>query len=542
MASTELFAVDIPSSADPARLEKRFEKSPMPESKPTKPKEEKKLEQPDKAKDVNVTLKEVKAEGLTVYKYEDLQKTWQSKLGKQTSVKELYEIADAITAKYRNDGWILSQAVIEPQDITSGVLKIKVIEGFADKVLVEGDVLGYKSFFDKYSSELQAQKPLNNASLEKYSMFASELPGISAKAVIRPSNITQGASDVVFVVERKTIDGSIGYDNRGTKTSGPNQLNTSFSVGAPFGLPDKIGISWSMIPRYPHELNYISLSDEHIFSADGLKLTTTFGRSYSHSGGNLEQFDLKSKSNTINTQLTEPLLKSRAKNWSIWGGFNWQNSDSTMLGDPNQRDRSRKIRFGSQYDFSDESGSTTMFNGEYHRGLRVLNSTQNGDTLVSRADGNGDYDKITLDVTRSQPLPYSLMLTAGISAQISDKALFSGEEFGYGGANYGKAYDSSEITGDNGISGKIELSYQSGIQIPTVQNISPYIFYDIAQIYDRANDKSSAASAGFGIRINFLEKMSGLLEWAKPLTREVNANIPDNGKKARVFFSITGRI
>ena len=44
MASTELFAVDIPSSADPARLEKRFEKSPMPESKPTKPKEEKKLE------------------------------------------------------------------------------------------------------------------------------------------------------------------------------------------------------------------------------------------------------------------------------------------------------------------------------------------------------------------------------------------------------------------------------------------------------------------------------------------------------------------
>ena len=115
-----------------------------------------------------------------------MQKTWQSKLGKQTSVKELYEIADAITAKYRNDGWILSQAVIEPQDITSGVLKIKVIEGFADKVLVEGDVLGYKSFFDKYSSELQAQKPLNNASLEKYSMFASELPGISAKAVIRP--------------------------------------------------------------------------------------------------------------------------------------------------------------------------------------------------------------------------------------------------------------------------------------------------------------------------------------------------------------------
>ena len=167
---------------------------------------------------------------------------------------------------------------------------------------------------------------------------------------------------------------------------------------------------------------------------------------------------------------------------------------------------------------------------------------KSGELTVSRADGNGDYDKLTFDITRSQPLPYNLMLTAGISAQIADKALFSSEEFGYGGANYGRAYDSSEITGDNGIAGKLELSYQLGVQIPKVQSISPYVFYDAAQIYDRANGKSSAASSGFGVRVNFFEKLSGSLEWTKPLTREVNANTPDNGKKSRVFFSITGRI
>ena len=45
IATSSLLAVDIPSSAEPGRLEKRFEKPPTPESKPTKPKEEKKLEQ-----------------------------------------------------------------------------------------------------------------------------------------------------------------------------------------------------------------------------------------------------------------------------------------------------------------------------------------------------------------------------------------------------------------------------------------------------------------------------------------------------------------
>lgn len=94
------------------------------------------MEQPDKAKDVNVTLKEVKTEGVTIYKTEELRKLWQNKIGKQATVKELYELADAITAKYRKDGWILSQAVLEPQDITSGTLKIQVIEGFADSVLI----------------------------------------------------------------------------------------------------------------------------------------------------------------------------------------------------------------------------------------------------------------------------------------------------------------------------------------------------------------------------------------------------------------------
>ena len=41
-----------------------------------------------------------------------------------------YAIADRITTKYRNDGYILSRAIVPAQRISGGALQVQVVEGY----------------------------------------------------------------------------------------------------------------------------------------------------------------------------------------------------------------------------------------------------------------------------------------------------------------------------------------------------------------------------------------------------------------------------
>jgi len=87
--------------------------------------------------------------------------------------------------------------------------------------------------------------------------------------------------------------------------------------------------------------------------------------------------------------------------------------------------------------------------------------------------------------------------------QYTSDSLLSSEEFGYGGMSFGRAYDSSEITGDKGMAASIELRYRLDIKIPHI-NFQPFIFYDIGKVWNidpSDKNKISGASAGGGFRL-----------------------------------------
>ena len=120
--------------------------------------------------------------------------------------------------------------------------------------------------------------------------------------------------------------------------------------------------------------------------------------------------------------------------------------------------------------------------------------------------------------------------------------MLSSEEVGYGGKNIGRAYDASEITGDKGIMGSIELRYYD---VPNISEaiIQPYIFYDIGKVWhndNTAKNQASAASAGGGVRLS--HKKSGLSAEgivAMPLTKnQATPIIYSDPSKPRLLFEV----
>lgn len=107
--------------------------------------------------------------------------------------------------------------------------------------------------------------------------------------------------------------------------------------------------------------------------------------------------------------------------------------------------------------------------------------------------------------------------------QIASGALYSSEEFGYGGQSFGRAYDASEITGDHGAAASMEVQH-AGFNVWNVANVSPYAFYDIGIIWneDVAQAKrESGASTGLGMRVSSEAGLSGNVGLAWPLTRDI---------------------
>ena len=77
-------------------------------------------------------------------------------------------IANRITARYRNDGYILSQAVVPRQDLRDGTLHIRVVEGFVNRVTVEGDGKDADSrgLVERYGQKITQDRPLKMKTLE----------------------------------------------------------------------------------------------------------------------------------------------------------------------------------------------------------------------------------------------------------------------------------------------------------------------------------------------------------------------------------------
>ena len=330
---TQQAEAQVPGSAEPGRIEKRFEPPKKPKSifEPVIPEMEGPMP-PDEAEKVKFTLTGVTIEGSTVYGDEDFLPLYEQHLSQEISLKTVYDIAEAITAKYGEDGYALSRAFVPPQSIKNGIVRIGIIEGFIDKVIIEGELSQILGFFKKYEEKIRASRPLKSSVLERYLLLANDLPDLTVKSVLKPSKDTPGASDLIITVVEKKYDASFGIDNHGTKSQGRGQFNLGLGANSVLGLHERATFNLIKTPQ-ERELKYFKFGYEQTLNSEGTKLSVTANRSLSRPGTDvLEAIELESKNNSWSLRLDQPIIRSRQQNLSAHVMFDYKNSESWQLG------------------------------------------------------------------------------------------------------------------------------------------------------------------------------------------------------------------
>lgn len=497
---------------------------------------------------IKFKLNQINLTGVTVYKQNELEKYYQSFLGKTISFSNLQQIADNITKQYREDGYIISKAIIPAQKITNGIVTLRVVEGYVAKVNVAGNLRNARGLLQNFGDKLKQDRPLNVNTMERYVLLANDIPGTEVKAVLSPAEnnpsltAATGATDITLVGNQHLANGYLTFDNRGTRFLGPNQYSAGVSLNSLLRSGDQTTLQ-GLVTADPKLLQYFRLSHQTPLGTSGLTLNIAGSYGVSRPEYTLDELKVKGLTDSVSIGLTYPVIRSRSKSLMLSTNFEMLNSktDIQAFNVPLYADHIRSLRFAANFVGADSYNGMSQINAQLSQGLKVFGANSNDD-LLSRQAGRNDYTKINMDVTRIQFLSNNFSLLAAAQGQYSFSPLLSAEQFSYGGSQFGLAYDPSEISGDSGIAAKVELRYNSHLNYRFLENLQYFTFYDIGKVWNKYSQTligaTSGASAGIGARTTFNKYLSGSLVLAKPLTSPAGAD-DIASTKPHIFFSVT---
>ncbi len=537
----------VPSAADPSRAllqnpQKQPDfntvESPSLENKPAP------SNAPDGSEQAFFIFKDLRFEGMTAYQPQQFLDLYEADKGQRISVARLFEILNSVQQRYLDDGYGLSRVVMPTQDIAGGTVVFQVIEGYAAELVLDGDFPSSPVISDAVR-KIEAMKPLNTKKLERLLLIMNDLPGLNVSALLGPTQTPQPVLGGIRLTLKRNFERTqsfgLSVNNQGSRFSGPAQIIGNARQASLVSNYDEV--SASIVTAIPVvEMRYLALKYQRpAFGVSGLIVSADLVLGRTQPGLSLDQLDVKGRSQSLKLAFSYPLIRQREETLKISGSFEARNADTDLLNSEIYDDRLRILGLGGTYNYADSYNGLNAFEVNLFKGINALGVRRTGSDRLSREQGESDFTKFTASVGRVQNLGSGFDLFGIVQGQYSYDPLLASEEFGFGGGQTGRGYDPSEITGDRGLSGTLELRYNA-LVAPYNFALQPYGFFDMGKVWNidsGSQNKISAASAGAGMRVATQNGWSGDLNFAVPLTRQAD-NPPKyaNGESPRFLFSL----
>ena len=570
---------NLPSSAEPSRIiDNLGEESEsfdfefiteitLPDSRQDIPREE--------AESIVFTIDDIVIQGAEAYDQEELKQYYSDILGTEISLWDFFKVSDEIEAHYRRDGFFLTKVFVPPQKLTDNTARLTVIEGYVNRIVLEGESGGVTDLIEQYLEHLIDVRPLTEKIFYHYTELVNEIPGVQAFAVLRRSATQRGASELIVTVSIDHYTAQNNIDNRNSKLMGPWSSKVSLASraftegGETFQAGGVISADWD-------EQRAGLLRYSRAIGDSGLRLAGTIGYGTAEPGGELRADGQRVRGKVLffKGDIAYPLWRSPRgvlRSFTLNAGFSYLNSKVKLgqgetIHSTYSKDRDRSIDLGVEAKMADYIGGVSSLKAYVHKGLSIFGSDYNGSFGVrpfgnvypSRQDATTDFIKITAEGERIQDLFWGFNLYLAAKGQWSPNRLLSGQEFGVGGDQFGRGYPGGEIVGDEGFASKAEFRFSERFsdsdllyQFFLLRSIELYTFWDFGAIWNHTtlnqdvedeenNGRDTLASVGTGLRGDLDLGAINLgvnLEYVRPMTRPASQDAYQ-GKTNRVYFGL----
>ena len=457
-----------------------------------------------------IQVDQVRIEGVTVYDEASLRALYAGVVGATVPRARLDEIAQSLQTRYRDDGYILTlvRGKFEKSD-NKVVFVISAIEGYISAVKLDGDIGPAGRLVFDILEHLTGKRPVKNADLERYLLLANDVPGVTARAVLRREGGEPGAVTLIAQLSRKKVSGLLNFDNRGSNEAGPPEILVSGATNSFTNFGERLEAL--LFSTFNREQIFGQVNADAFLNSDGVRLHSYFGRGNSEPGGILAATGFNGDLQIAGAAVSYPIVRSRRFNFSTDFGVDNYESDITLNGGGTPTTSGSDLwiwRFGSSVDFQDgvlfDVPAANALNLKVSHGFLGISSTRPANEV--------HFYKVGGDLTRVQDLltigTVHTALKSSVGGQFTRNILPPSEEYFLGGTRFGRGFFNGEATGDRALGGSLELQantsftgvplLDSGYQLP----VQFYGFWDYGRACKLAPGDldHTIQSTGVGLR------------------------------------------
>ena len=475
--------------------------------------------------ELTFVLNGIDIDGDKVFDEAETDKSFAKYLGKKTSLSELNEAVENLEDRYRQAGYFLSKAYIPPQKLENGILRVVVVEGYINKINVEGGTPSMQSIVKENLNPLVDKKPLDLPSVEKALLVLNSFPGYSVSSVLRQGS-APNSSEIFVTIQQLPNNYLVSINNNSSNAVGVWAGSANATLNHILGRDNQLTLGYTGsigLDRLDDfkKLNLLTAKYAEPIGSSGLVASVGVMQSISRPGASLAPLEIQTNSNNVNFRLSYPLYKAYGNSLTVDSGITLNRSKTTTLGNPLTFDKSTVYDLNFVWSNNQFLNGSNIINVTFSKGLPGGNSLEAGDPTASVVGFNPEFSKVSFNWVRIQPLTRSWSVQMGLSGQYTSDNLLIGDTIVFGGATIGRGFDNGVIAGDKGLGGYFELRKDLPYQLPSATSaLQSFGFYDYGAVSMNANATTGANSSssyiksyGFGLR-SYFPKGSIEMQWA----------------------------
>ena len=459
-------------------------------------------------------------EGNTAISDAELRKVTEPFTGRDISFAELFQARSAVTQLYIERGYITSGALIPPQTLQGGVVKIQVVEGGLESINVSG-TRRLDPGYVRSRIALATVKPLNRERLLQALQLLQLNPLIQNLSAELAAGTQAGSSVLeVRVTEAKTFNAQILLDNNRAPSVGSFNRRVQINQANLSGAGDNLSLGYSNTDGS----NGLDLSYTLPINARNGTLRFSYGTTSSNViESPFDRLDINASSRYYELSLRQPLMQTPSEEFAVGVTASRQESETSVLeipfplslgADDEGRTRISALRFFQEWT-KRNSREVIAARSQFSVGLNTFSSTINETPPDSRFfSWRGQAQWVRLLA------PETLLLIRG-DMQIADRALVPLEQIGLGGQQTIRGYRQDVLLTDNGALASAEVRVPV-LRIPKWEllvQLAPFI--DVGKAWNREGredpDPSFLASVGLGLQLQISDRLTARFDYGIPL-------------------------
>lgn len=423
----------------------------------------------------------------------ELQAVAERYVGRPITFADLNELVRTINSQYSEAGQLTARAIIPPQSLENGILRIVLVESKVDGVQFSGERRVRDAFY-RQRLQLEEGATLDSPMLiESIRRFNATTPGPQLSAGLAPGERFGTTRVDIEAFEPDPWAWSLFVNNYGNESTGREQYGGTLNWFSPTGVADNLGV---MLVATRGTQYYNLRYSRPVNRSNGVAWVEAGANSLQIERGPLAELNIEGDSTNYGLGYDHPWQLS--EKWLLLGGvaYTFQNSETTIEGVPLSEVDIQEAVLSGRFEYR-----AAPWYVRYEQRVRQA-ATDNKVTGDS-----GSFTLLDGDTYAARPLGERFELVGKLGWQYAtkDDELPSALLKQFGGLSNMRGYDP----------GIIAAPWGAHVSLETHWNISkrwrPYVFLDYGRAMQLGSEDVDLASAGLGLNMQWGKHVSANL-------------------------------